>query len=113
MKGVCPVGGIRGNLWRVASILLCAAVGAAGCVMIAPGGPKGLATKTVSTLAGEPGVSGSTDATGSGATFSYPAGVVVVTGSPNYLYVADSFNSTIRQVNLTTGLVKTVAGVAG
>jgi hypothetical protein len=78
--------------------------------MPAATGPKGLAGKTVSTFAGEPGVMGSTDATGSGATFAYPAGLVVAGGN---LYVADSFNSTVRQLNLTTGLVKTIAGVAG
>jgi sugar lactone lactonase YvrE len=104
--------GTRGELWRVISILLCAAIGTAGCAMPSAGGPKGVAAKTVSTLAGEPGVMGSTDAAGTGATFAYPAGVVFVP-SDNCLYIADSINSTIRQLNLTTGVVKTIAGVAG
>ena len=48
----------------------------------------------VSTVAGLAGVSGSTDGTGSGAEFYYPAGVAV--SGAGYVYVADSGNNTVR-----------------
>lgn len=68
--------------------------------------PDGVAT----TLVGTPGKRGSEDGTGSAATFFYPGGIAVDAG--NNMYVADTFNHTIRRVT-PDGVVTTVAGVAG
>lgn len=69
-----------------------------------------LSDKTVSTVAGS-GVSGYSDNTdGSQASFNSPAGVAIVPGNPNILFVADNGNHRIRKVNLATSAVTTVAG---
>jgi len=65
----------------------------------------------VTTLAGSLGVAGSTDGTGSAALFHGPQGLAI-DGSGN-LYVADTNNHTIRKVVPSTGVVTTVAGLAG
>lgn len=70
-----------------------------------------VATASVSTLAGLAGTSGSTDGTGSGATFKGPRGVAVA--SNGSLFVADFFNQTVRKVDIATGTVTTLAGTAG
>jgi sugar lactone lactonase YvrE len=54
---------------------------------------------------------GSTDATGSAARFIQPQGVVY--DGAGSLFVADTGNNCIRQVNVATGAVTTVAGTAG
>ncbi len=66
----------------------------------------------VTTLAGTPGVTGATDDIGPLASFRTPLGLAVdpLSGA---IYVADSANSTIRQVSNPGGAVTTVAGVAG
>ena len=64
----------------------------------------------VTTLAGLAGSSGSTDATGSAARFSYPFGVAVDT--VGNVFVADRNNRTIRKVT-SAGVVTTEAGLAG
>ena len=64
----------------------------------------------VTTLAGTAGSSGSTDATGSAARFSSPAGVSV--DSAGNVFVADNGNHTIRKVT-SAGVVTTLAGTAG
>jgi hypothetical protein len=64
----------------------------------------------VTTLAGTPGVTGSTNGTGSAARFLYPAGVAV-DGVGN-VYVADTYNHTIRKVT-AAGVVTTLAGSPG
>ena len=63
----------------------------------------------VTTLAGTPGVFGSSDGIGTTAKFDSPQGVAV-DGSGN-VYVADSFNDTIRKIT-SDGIVTTVAGRA-
>lgn len=64
----------------------------------------------VSTLAGAVGFFGSADGTGVGARFNLPGGVAV-DGSGS-VYVADTYNSTIRKVT-PGGTATTVLGVAG
>ena len=70
---------------------------------ISPGG-------SVSTLAGSPGVGGSTDGNGAAANFFYPGGIAA-TGS-GVLYVADTGNHTVRAM-ASPGAVTTLAGAAG
>ncbi len=63
----------------------------------------------VSTLAGSPGKSGSTDGTGNNALFSGPQAVAV--DASGNVYVADTANNTIRKI--TSGTVTTLAGTPG
>jgi hypothetical protein len=70
-----------------------------------------IATGVVTTLAGSPGTSGSTNGTGTAAKFNGPVGVAS-DGAGN-LFVADTNNHTIRQVVVTTGEVTTLAGFPG
>lgn len=76
-----------------------------------------LATATVSTLAGTAGVQtspatgGSADGVGAAVRFRFPYGVVA--GDADTLYVADTYNHTIRKVDVRTGAVTTLAGAAG
>jgi sugar lactone lactonase YvrE len=65
---------------------------------------------TVSTLAGTPNVSGSTDGVGGAAAFFYPQSLTL--DPAGNLYVADTENRTIRLVT-PAGVVSTVAGVPG
>jgi hypothetical protein len=64
----------------------------------------------VTTLAGLAGITGSTDGTGSAARFNYAS--AVATDSSGNVYVADSFNHTIRKIT-PAGVVTTLAGLAG
>ena len=70
---------------------------------------KVTAAGVVTTLAGQAGVSGSNDGTGS-ALFNHPAGVAV--DSSGNVYVADTNNNTIRIVT-SAGVVITLAGQVG
>jgi sugar lactone lactonase YvrE len=67
-------------------------------------------TGQTSTIAGTPGVTGSTDNTGSEASFNGLTGIAV--DSSGNLYVADSGNDTIRKIS-PAGAVTTLAGLAG
>ena len=69
------------------------------------------ATGAVTTVAGQPGVRGSADGTGTAAQFSEAWGLAADT--QGNLYVADTNNHTIRKVVLSTGAVTTLAGLAG
>jgi cyclophilin family peptidyl-prolyl cis-trans isomerase len=64
----------------------------------------------VTTLAGQAGIQGSSDGTGSAAQFNFLSGVAV-DGSGN-VYVADQWNNTIRKVT-PAGVVSTIGGTAG
>lgn len=71
---------------------------------------KVTAAGVVSTVAGQAGVNGSSDGTGTAASFNGPSGIVADTAGN--LYVADTLNHTIRRVT-SAGLVTTIAGGAG
>ena len=64
----------------------------------------------VTTFAGLPGTSGSTDATGSAARLNNPKGITLDTAG--VIHVADTGNHTIRKIT-SAGSVTTVAGLAG
>ena len=72
--------------------------------LVTPGG-------LVGTLAGSPGVSGNTDGIGGAALFNRPANLAVDPATGN-LYVADTYNQTVRLVT-PAGNVTTLVGVAG
>jgi sugar lactone lactonase YvrE len=65
---------------------------------------------TVTTLAGQPGISGCTDGAGIQARFHLPNSVAV--DKAGNVYVADTANNTIRKIT-RDGIVSTLAGVAG
>jgi len=72
-----------------------------------------LATGAVTTIAGMPGVEGSQDGPGASALFDRPYGLALDVADSR-LYVADSYNYTIRMVSLAEPYaVTTVAGKAG
>ena len=69
-------------------------------------------TGEVTTLAGTAGAHGSSNGTGPEARFYYPRGITIsIDGA--CLYLADTDNSNIRKVIVDTGVVTTMAGVAG
>lgn len=69
-------------------------------------------TKTVSTAFGSLArASGADDGVGTMARFHTPQGLA--TDGQGHLFVADRDNSTIRTIDLTTGMVTTLAGTAG
>ncbi|HOU86006.1 MAG TPA: hypothetical protein PK158_14285, partial [Spirochaetota bacterium] len=67
-------------------------------------------TGKVTTIAGSPGNAGSKDGKGKSALFNYPYGI---TFAENNLYVTDFENSTIRKIEIKTGIVSTIAGNPG
>lgn len=69
-----------------------------------------ISTSEVTTLAGQSGTGGSDDGTGTAARFMLPYGI---TTDGTNLYVADTYNNTIRKVVIATGVVSTLAGSAG
>jgi len=70
-----------------------------------------IATGAVTTLAGLANVVGTTDGKGSDARFDRPWGVA--TDGEGNLFVADYMDHTIRKVVIATGMVTTIAGLAG
>jgi len=68
-----------------------------------------IATAAVTTLAGNGTTSGSTNATGTAASFNVPVGMALNTLG-TILYIADWKNNEIRQLNLATNAVTTFAG---
>src|SRR5215470_10182099 len=90
------------------------AVDSAGNVYVADQGNdtirKVTAAGVVTTLAGTAGITGSADGTGAAARFNAPFGVAV--NGAGIVYVADSFNQTIRKIT-AAGVVTTLAGSAG
>ncbi len=69
-----------------------------------------IATGMVSTLAGTAGKKGGHDGIGSAARFNRPFGM---TTDGKNLYVTDSNNHTVRQIDIDTGAVITLAGKVG
>lgn len=72
-----------------------------------------IASKSVTTLAGPTvsvGLSGITDGNGAAARFNRPYDV---TTDGTNLYIADTFNYSIRKIEIATGVVTTIAGVSG
>lgn len=65
-------------------------------------------TGATTTLAGS-GLAGSLDANGTAASFNHPTGI---TTSGNFIYVVDSGNHIIRQIDKTSGKVQIIAGIA-
>lgn len=69
-----------------------------------------IATGVVTTFAGSPGASGSTDGIGATARFDGPFDI---TNDGSNLYVSETHNHTIRKIAIATGAVTTLAGKAG
>lgn len=69
-----------------------------------------ISSGAVTTLAGSVGVAGSANGVGAEANFNNPRGV---TNDGQNLYVADFDNHTIRKIEISTGIVTTIAGGSG
>ena len=69
-----------------------------------------IGTGAVSTIAGTAGTPGAVDGPGAVANFSNPVGI---TTDGTNLYVTDSNNDTIRKIGIASGVVSTLAGIAG
>jgi sugar lactone lactonase YvrE len=70
-----------------------------------------LASASVTTLAGAPTQSGALDGTGTAARFREPEGLAL--DGSGHLFIADTDNNTIRQLDLATMAVSTLAGTPG
>lgn len=72
-------------------------------------------TFEVTDFAGTKGTLGSTDGTGTAAKFKNPMGLTLIDngGGNADLYIADNGNCIIRKININTGIVSTIAGIAG
>ena len=71
-------------------------------------GAQGFVTPEVSTLAGTTGSSGSSDGTGTAASFNTPVGTTL-TPDGAALYVADRLNHLVRKIVTSTAVVTTIA----
>ena len=67
-------------------------------------------TGEVTTLAGQPGITGTSDGPGAEAKFNYPQGIAV--GPGDVVYIADTYNHAIRKIS-ADGVVSTFAGKSG
>jgi len=67
-------------------------------------------TGEISKMAGKPVTSGTRDATATESRFSTPGGITM---EGEALFVADTFNHTIRKIDMSTGEVSTLAGFPG
>ena len=92
------------------------AVGANGRVYVADTGNDTIralaANGTVTTLAGSAGSAAASDGKGGAARFNQPT-ALAADGTGAQLYVLDTDNHTVRQVVAATGVVTTIAGLAG
>jgi sugar lactone lactonase YvrE len=70
-----------------------------------------ISTGAVSTLAGQAGVTGAADGTGTSATFNNPTGITIDNTNAN-LYVTDTGNNKIRKILISTGAVTSLTGMA-
>jgi DNA-binding beta-propeller fold protein YncE len=70
------------------------------------------ATGAVTTLAGKADLCGSADGVGAAARFCGPAGIAA-DAAGSVVFVADTPNHTIRRIDVATGTVTTLAGLAG
>ncbi len=66
----------------------------------------------VTTLAGQAGASGSVDGVGAAARFNRPSDLAL-SSDETYLLISDTWNNTVRRLDLASLLVATVAGSAG
>lgn len=71
-----------------------------------------VATGAVDTIAGQPAMPGAADGQGQAASFNLPTGVAI-DRLATVAFVADSANHTIRQIDMRSGRVTTLAGQAG
>jgi sugar lactone lactonase YvrE len=70
-----------------------------------------LATAQVTTIAGSAGGAGTADGVGTAALFDGPSALAY--DGAGHLFVADSFNATVRRIDVATGVVTTAIGRAG
>jgi len=70
-----------------------------------------VATGTTSTIAGQIGLPGTVDAVGTASRFNEPEGLGL--DANGNLYISDTDNNTVRMLALSTGVVTTIAGMAG
>lgn len=69
-----------------------------------------IATRVVTTLAGQAYIEGANDGVGAAAKFANPSGI---TNDGTNLFVVDAQSNTIRKIVIATGMVTTFAGTAG
>ena len=99
-----PSSGLNGDSFRVVATNAVGAVESSAAILTI------VNSTTISTLAGTPTVSGSTDGVGAAARFNGPNGIAV--DAAGNVYVADTSNHVIRRIS-TGGAVTTLAGLAG
>ncbi|MBI5756279.1 MAG: hypothetical protein HZA12_05070 [Nitrospirae bacterium] len=102
------------SLFFYRAIFILAIIPFTGCAyeysVIGPGleGDANLTGGRMAHIAGMPGGSGTSDGTGIYARFGYPKGIAAY---GNILYVADKDNHTLREIDIGTKAIRTVAGM--